>query len=106
MEPLSIVYTIRGCTACARLIEQWGDEGVSYEERRADLSQKPWTRPVNWEMRCPSLYTRTGEWKEDSGDDGAVTSVDGFEDGPALLTRCHNLLSSFGNVLSSASDVG
>jgi hypothetical protein len=40
MEPLSIVYTIRGCTACARLIEQWGDEGVSYEERRADLSQK------------------------------------------------------------------
>jgi hypothetical protein len=40
MEPLSIAYTIRGCTACARLIDQWGDEGVSYEERRADLSQK------------------------------------------------------------------
>ena len=39
MASLPIVYTIRGCPACARLIEQWDAEGVSYEERRADQSQ-------------------------------------------------------------------
>ena len=39
MASVPIVYTIRGCPACARLIEQWDAEGVSYEERRADVSQ-------------------------------------------------------------------
>lgn len=40
MTPLPIVYSIRGCPACARLFEQWDAEGVEYEERRADLNQK------------------------------------------------------------------
>ncbi len=40
MASLPIVYTIRGCLACVKLIEEWDAEGVSYEERRADLSQK------------------------------------------------------------------
>ena len=39
MTSLPIVYTIRGCPACAKLVEQWDGEGVKYEERRADLSQ-------------------------------------------------------------------
>ena len=33
-------YSIRGCPACAKLIEQWDAEGIAYEERRADLSQQ------------------------------------------------------------------
>lgn len=40
MALLPVAYTIRGCPACARLIEQWDADGVVYEERRADLSQK------------------------------------------------------------------
>jgi hypothetical protein len=34
-----IVYTIRGCDACVKLLEKWDADGVAYEERRAELSQ-------------------------------------------------------------------
>jgi len=34
-----IVYTIRGCEACVRLLEKWKADGIEYEERRAELSQ-------------------------------------------------------------------
>ena len=36
---IPIVYTIRGCDACVKLLEKWDAEGVEYEERRAELSQ-------------------------------------------------------------------
>jgi glutaredoxin len=36
---LPIVYTIRGCEACVKLLEAWHAEGMAYEERRAELSQ-------------------------------------------------------------------
>jgi hypothetical protein len=36
---LPIVYTIRGCAACVKLLEKWDADGVAYEERRAELSQ-------------------------------------------------------------------
>jgi len=35
-----IVYTIRGCDACVKLLTKWDAEGIAYEERRADLSQE------------------------------------------------------------------
>lgn len=34
-----VVYTIRGCDACVKLIKKWNDDGVTYEERRVELSQ-------------------------------------------------------------------
>ena len=34
-----IVYTIRGCDACVRLLQKWDAEGAAYEERRVELSQ-------------------------------------------------------------------
>ena len=34
-----IVYTIRGCLACVKLLEKWDADGIAYEERRAELSQ-------------------------------------------------------------------
>jgi len=34
-----IVYTIRGCEACVKLLETWNADGIEYEERRAELSQ-------------------------------------------------------------------
>jgi glutaredoxin len=37
--PLPIVYTIRGCDACVKLLAKWDAEGTAYEERRAELSQ-------------------------------------------------------------------
>jgi glutaredoxin len=34
-----VVYTIRGCDSCVKLLRKWDSEGVSYEERRVELSQ-------------------------------------------------------------------
>jgi glutaredoxin len=34
-----VVYTIRGCDACVKLLKKWDGEGVQYEERRVELSQ-------------------------------------------------------------------
>ena len=36
---LPVVYTIRGCDACMKLLNKWEAEGVAYEERRVELSQ-------------------------------------------------------------------
>ena len=40
VSSLPIVYTIQGCDACVKLTNKWNAEGVTYEERRADLSQE------------------------------------------------------------------
>ena len=34
-----VVYTIRGCDACVKLLAKLDADGVAYEERRAELSQ-------------------------------------------------------------------
>mgnify|MGYP001270891735 CR=1 FL=1 len=39
-QKLPIVYTIRGCDACVKLLDKWNGEGIEFEERRADLSQE------------------------------------------------------------------
>ncbi len=36
---LPIVYTIRGCDACVKLLTKWDAEGVLSDERRVELSQ-------------------------------------------------------------------
>ncbi|HLI84303.1 MAG TPA: thioredoxin family protein [Bryobacteraceae bacterium] len=36
---LPTVYTIRGCSACVKLLEKWEAEGVAYNERRVETSQ-------------------------------------------------------------------
>jgi glutaredoxin len=37
---IPIVYTIRGCDACVKLLRKWQAEGLAYEERRVELSQE------------------------------------------------------------------
>jgi len=34
-----VVYTIRGCDSCVKLLKKWDADGVKYEERRVELSQ-------------------------------------------------------------------
>jgi len=36
---IPVVYTLRGCDACVKLLKKWDAEGVSYDERRVELSQ-------------------------------------------------------------------
>ena len=40
MASVPIIYTIKGCSACVKLLEKWDADGINYEERRADLSQE------------------------------------------------------------------
>ena len=35
-KQIPIVYTIRGCDACVKLLRKWDAEGVAYEERRVE----------------------------------------------------------------------
>jgi len=37
--PEPIVYTIRGCDACVKLLKKWDADGQKYDERRVELSQ-------------------------------------------------------------------
>jgi len=34
-----VIYTIRGCDACVKLLSKWEAEGRVWEERRVELSQ-------------------------------------------------------------------
>jgi glutaredoxin len=38
-DQLPIVYTIRGCDACVKLLRKWDAEGRAYDERRVETSQ-------------------------------------------------------------------
>ena len=40
VQTVPVVYTIRGCDACIKLLKKWDAEGVTYVEKRADLSQE------------------------------------------------------------------
>jgi len=39
-EQLPVVYTIRGCDACVKLLRKFQADGIAFEERRVELSQK------------------------------------------------------------------
>jgi glutaredoxin len=38
-ETKPVVYTIRGCDACVKLLRKWDSEHIAYEERHVELSQ-------------------------------------------------------------------
>ena len=40
MSEMPVVYTIKGCDACVKLLNKWNADGVEYEERIADSSQE------------------------------------------------------------------
>jgi len=39
-DQIPIVYTIRGCDACVKLLEEFQAKAIAYEERRVELSQE------------------------------------------------------------------
>jgi hypothetical protein len=38
-DEIPVVYTIRGCDACVKLLRKWEQEGRNWKERRVELSQ-------------------------------------------------------------------
>src|ERR1035437_4476836 len=51
--PLPIVYTIRGCDACVKLLRKWEAQGVAYEERRVELDQATLDEARQYGMMVP-----------------------------------------------------
>lgn len=50
---LPIVYTIRGCDACVKLLEKWKAQGAAYEERRVELNQETLDEARRYGMMVP-----------------------------------------------------
>ena len=65
-----IVYTIRGCDACVKLLRKWDSEGMKYEERRADLSQKVLEEARNYGSVVPIVVWPDGRIEQ--GFEGAL----------------------------------
>ena len=65
-----IVYTIRGCDACVKLLQKWDSKGVKYEERRADLSQEVLEEARNYGSVVPIVVWPDGRIEQ--GFEGAL----------------------------------
>ncbi len=50
---LPVVYTIRGCDACEKLLSKWEAQGVKYEERRVELAQETLDEARQYGMMVP-----------------------------------------------------
>jgi glutaredoxin len=57
---LPIVYTIRGCDACVKLLEKWKAQGVAYEERRVELNQETLDEARRYGMMVPIVVWPDG----------------------------------------------
>jgi len=64
MTAKPIVYTIRGCDACVKLIKKWNTDGIQYEERRADLSQEIMNEARNYGDIVPIIVYPDGRIEE------------------------------------------
>jgi hypothetical protein len=62
------VYTIRGCQACARLLEKWETEHVAYDERRVELSQVTLDEARRYGRLVPIVVWPDGRVEQGFGD--------------------------------------
>ena len=67
---IPIVYTIRGCQACVKLLEKWNAQGVEYEERRAELSQATLDEARKYGTAVPIIVWPDG--RVEQGFDGHI----------------------------------
>ena len=67
---MPIVYTIRGCDACVKLLEKWDAAGVEYEERRVELSQVVLDEARRYGAMVPIVVWPDG--RVDQGFEGSI----------------------------------
>ena len=67
---LPVVYTIRGCDACMRLLHKWDSEGIRYEEKRVELSQATLDEARRYGAMVPIVVWPDG--KVEQGLEGAL----------------------------------
>ena len=65
-----VVYTIRGCEACAKLLRKWDAEGIAYEERRVELSQAMLDQARSYGSTVPIVVWPDG--RVEQGFDGSL----------------------------------
>ena len=63
-----IVYTIRGCDACVKLLKKWEDEGIAYDERRVELSQATLDEARRYGKLVPIVVWPDGRVEQGFGD--------------------------------------
>jgi len=63
-----VVYTIRGCDACVKLLKKWDAEGMVYEERRVELSQATLDEARGYGSLVPIVVWPDGRIEQGFGD--------------------------------------
>lgn len=65
---MPVVYTIRGCEACVKLLKKWDAEGVVYDERRVELSQETLDEARRYGSLVPIVVWPDGRVEQGFGD--------------------------------------
>ena len=68
VKAVPIVYTIRGCDACMKLLRKWDAEGVPYDERRVELSQDVLDEARKYGSLVPIVVWPDGTVQQGFGD--------------------------------------
>jgi glutaredoxin len=68
VKAVPIVYTIRGCDACMKLLRKWDAEGVPYDERRVELSQDVLDEARKYGSLVPIVVWPDGAVQQGFGD--------------------------------------
>jgi glutaredoxin len=63
-----IVYTIRGCDSCVKLLKKWDAENVVYDERRVELSQATLDEARQYGKLVPIVVWPDGRVEQGFGD--------------------------------------
>ncbi len=65
---LPLIYTIRGCAACVRLLSKLDADGVAYEERRVELDQNTLHEAKKLAALVPIVVWPDGRLEQGFGD--------------------------------------
>jgi len=63
-----VVYTIRVCAACVKLLDKWDAESFAYEERRVELSQTTFDEARGYGSLVPIVVWPDGRVDQGFGD--------------------------------------
>jgi glutaredoxin len=67
-ETRPVVYTIRGCDACVKLLRKWDADGIAYEERHVELSQETLDEARRFGDLVPIVVWPDGRVEQGFGD--------------------------------------
>lgn len=67
-EDKPIVYTIRGCDSCVKLLQKFATDGVAFEERRVELSQATLEEARRYGSLVPIIVWPDGRVEQGFGD--------------------------------------